>query len=634
MRPATPVLAVLGALALAIGANRIADRAFSTLQLDLTRQKLYTLSPGTGAVLANLADPITLRLYYSRRLGIAVPSYGTLADRVRSMLAEYVARSHGKLTLRVIDPEPYSDAEDQARGYGLQEVPLDQSGDQVFFGLAATNLLDDERAIGFFKPEREAFLEYDLTKLIWDLSNPAKPVLGVLTPLPLDGDPALMMQAMRQGGQAGSSNGAPWVIMQQLRQSNTVKMLPPDSAAIPDDVQVLMVAQPQHLSDATLYAIDQFVMRGGRLFALVDPESEAEVAASRQGGEPAADVSSNLRKLFDRWGISFDPAHVVGDPANAWRVRGPSPAVGGAQTIDYLPWFNVRDGISRADPATADLTQVSLASAGVIGLKPGSSLAMTPLLSSSDRSGLIDTAAVRDPDPARILTGFQSAGGPRVVAARFHGPLHSAFDGPPTAAGGQKPPPYKAQTDRPATLVVAGDTDLLADRFWVQVQNFYGESQATPFSDNGAFVENVIGTLAGGDALIGLRSRAPSLAPFEVVTRMQEQADAKFRKTEQDLQTHLDQTVSKLRDLRQGRGGGTATVTAEQTAEIEAARADIMRTRTELRHVQLDLQRDIRGLETRVKIADIAAVPAALTLLALGLGLSRARRRRRTRRSA
>src|SRR6185312_9813147 len=316
-------------------------------------------------------------------------------------------------------------------------------------------------------------------------------------------------------------------------------------------------------SDATLYAIDQFVMRGGRLMAMVDPYSEAEAANPGPGGMPPQDTSSSLKKLFDAWGIAFDPGKVVGDLDGAWRVRAnPSDRV---QTVDYIAWFNIRDGISANDPATADLQQVTVASAGSLAKKPDAKIEFTPLLTSSAQSGVLPVDAVKMPDPARILADFKPEGGPRVIAARVHGVLKSAFTGPPELAKDQKRPEnfpdYKAQTDGAANLVVVADSDVLADRFWVRISDFFGQQTAMPFSDNGPFVANLVGTLAGGDALIGLRSRGDTSHPFILVNRMQSDAEAKFRQTEQALQKHLDDTEKQLRSLRQGSAGGN-----EQTA--------------------------------------------------------------------
>src|ERR1700760_1129014 len=239
------IVGVVAAAAIAIGVNMFADARLANVQLDLTQGRIYTLSPGTRQILAALKEPVTLRLFYSRNLGSTVPAYGTYADHVREMLRDYASLSGGKVRLEFYDPEPFSDTEDRAMGYGLQGVPLDQGGTQIYFGLAGTNLEDDERTIPFFQAERERFLEYDLTKLVYDLSNPKRPVVGVMSSLPLDGDPRAMMMGQSAGGQ-------PWASSVLLRQANTIKTVPTDAQVIDPDIQVLLVAEAQNLSPATL----------------------------------------------------------------------------------------------------------------------------------------------------------------------------------------------------------------------------------------------------------------------------------------------------------------------------------------------------------------------------------------------
>jgi len=623
-------LGLLAAAALAVGVNMLADRLAPRARLDLTAQRLYTLSDGTRSVLQGLQDPVTLRYFYSRRLGSAVPAYGAYAERVRAMLEEYVAVSGGKVRLEVFDPEPFSETEDRALAFGLQGVPVDQSGEQVYFGLAGLNLLDDERTIPFFQPERERFLEFDLTRLVFELSNPRRPVIGVLSPLPLNGD-ARMMRMMR-GGPAGQ----PYAVMQSLRQFFTVQDLALDAQRIGDEVQVLIVAHPQELSDATLYAIDQFVMRGGKLIALVDPHSEGQASRPGPGGRPPADTASDLDRLLNAWGVEAPRNEVVLDLRGAWRVRAsPTDRV---QAVDYVAWFNMQgDSLSDAEVATAQLNQVTVASAGQVRRREGAGVEFVPLLTTSDRSGTLPVERVREnPDPARILADFRPDGQRRVIGARVRGELASAFpDGPPPPPeGAERPadfPTHRARSEGAANFVVLADADLLEDRFWVRVQDFFGQQVATPISDNGALLANLVDTFAGGDALISLRSRGESLRPFTVVEDIRRDADARFRQTERQLQERLQQTERRLRELRQGQGqgqqGSGAVITPEQRAEIDAARAQILETRRQLRAVQLELRRDIEGMETWLRIVNIAAVPLLLTLFAIGLGLARARRR-------
>jgi ABC-type uncharacterized transport system involved in gliding motility auxiliary subunit len=630
-RGISALLALLLAAILAVGVNMLADRLLARARLDLTQNRLYTLSDGTRQVLQGLQDPVTLRLFYSRRLGAQIPAYGAYAERVRAMLDEYVSVAGGRVRLEVLDPEPFSETEDRAQALGLQGVPVDQSGEQVYFGLVGSNLLDDERTVPFFQPDRERFLEYDLTRMVWELSNPRRPVLGVLSSLPLNGDPRAMM--MRQPGV-----GQPFILLNQLRQFYTVRDVAADAQVIEPDVQVLLVAHAQNLPEATLYAIDQFVMRGGRLIAMTDPHSESQASRPSPGQPPPTNTSSSLDRLLNAWGIEAPSDKVVLDGRGAWRVRAdPRDRV---QAVDYLAWFNVpQAGLAREEIATAELQQVTVASAGEVRRREGAAIEFIPLVTSSERSQLIDAARVRqEPSPTRLLAEFQPDGQARVLVARVRGALNSAFaEPPPPPEGGERPadfPAHRARTEGPANLVVANDADILEDRFWVRVQDFFGQQVQTPISDNGAFVINLADTMAGGEALVSLRSRGESLRPFAMVDDIRRGAEAQFRQTERGLQDRLEATERRLRELRQGTGGqgsgaqaASTVITPEQRAEIDRAREEIRRTRGELRQVQLELRRDIEGLETRLRLLNILVVPALLTLFAIGLGVMRARRR-------
>lgn len=613
------MIGLIGLACLLIGVNMIATPLLSGRQIDLTEQRLFTLSPGTRTILAGLKEPITLRLFYSPALGARIPQYAAHADRVRELLREYAQLAPGKIHLEFHTPEPFSEDEDRATAYGLQGVPLEDGGEHVFFGLQGTNLLDDERAIPFFQPERERFLEYDLSKLVYDLSSPSRPVVGVMTALKMDGDPQAMM--MRQ------PTGAPWAAMMNLRQAFTVKSVATDAKSIDPDIKVLLVAHPQNLSDATLYAIDQFVMRGGRLIAMVAPVNET-LGPDPQTGAPPADPSSNLGKLFQAWGIEYDPNQALGDLDGAWKVRGGGPS--GQDPIDYVAYFSVRSGINHDDPATADLQEVVVANPGTFSVKPGSGLTVTPLLSSSDHAELFPASEIRqDPNPGRLLDGFKPDGTKHLIAARLRGVLKSAFDKAPDGATD----PYRASSDGPANLVVITDTDMLSDRFWTRSQDFFGNATATPFADNGALISNLVGTLSGGDALIGLRSRGSVARPFEVVDAMQRDAEARYRETETALTKHLDETSKKLDDLRGGRDGTqNAALNAQQLAAIEDLKRDAIETRGKLRQVQFELRRDIASLQNRLRLFDIALVPALL--LVVGVLMAWVRQARRTRRQA
>lgn len=618
-----PWLAIALALVLAIAVNVIAELSPRDIRVDLTQRHLYTLSAGTQEVLGNLREPITLRLYYSRKLGTDVPQYGTFAERVRDLVREYVRAANGKLVLEEFDPIPFSDAEERALAYGLQGVPMDQSGEQVYFGLAAINLTDDERTIPFFQPDREKFLEYDLTRVVYELSGQPKPVVGVMTALPMNGD----MRAMQFGGRPSP----PWASMTQLRQFFTVRDVAVDAKAIDPEIRTLWVVHPQNLSEATQFAIDQFVLRGGRLVVFVDPHSEAQAMRPDPRTGQAGNTASRLDKLFAAWGVAYDPDKVVGDLRGAWRVR--AGATDRMQAVDYVAWFNAQgDGLNQESPITGQLNQVTFASAGALSAVPGATTRFDPLITTSQEAQEIPAADVRtEPSPSRILAGFRPSGQRYTLAARVSGPVRSAFQGD-LPEGVEAPAERLSEAKEPVNIVVVADADVLEDRFWVRVQDFFGQQVATPFSDNGAFVANATEVLSGSSALIGLRSRGESTRPFALVEGIRRDAERAYREREQALQKTLEETERKLRELRSGPAGQggrnvEAMITPEQRAAIDQARQTIVDTRRELRQVQFELRRDIDTLKTRLQFWNVAAVPIAVMVFALGLGLVRRSRR-------
>ena len=379
----------------------LVDRAAPRARIDLTEQNLYTLAGGTEQVLAGLKDPITLRLFYSRKLGAAVPSYGAYADRVREMLAEYVALSKGKLRLEVLDPEPFSEIEDRALAYGLQGVPVDQSGEQVYFGLAASNLVDDERTIAFFQPERERFLEYDLTRLVYELSNPAPPgdrrdVVPAAERRPArDDDAAIVAVRSARGG----DDPDPPVLHREGRGARRPGHRSGRPGAPGRPPAGFVRTRP--IRDRPVRHARRQAAAAGRP-ALGSPGDAAPAPAASRGGGTA----SSLDKLLNAWGVEAPSDKVVLDLRGAWRVRAnPGDRV---QAVDYLAWFNLQgESLNRDEVALAQLEQVTVASAGEVRKRDGASVEFVPLLTSSPQSMAVDAARVRqDPNPARLLSEF------------------------------------------------------------------------------------------------------------------------------------------------------------------------------------------------------------------------------------
>ncbi len=620
------LLAILATLVLIVSANIIGGSLLRGVRLDLTETKLYTLSPATARAVQQIDEPITLRLFVSDRLTREVPSFAAYAQRVRDLLRDYASLSRGRLTVELLSPDPFSPVEDRAVAYGLQGVPIDQGGEQVYFGLVGVNSTDDQEVIAFFAPERERFLEYDLTKMVTKLARPKQRTVGLISTLPMTADP----MAQQQGG------SGTWLIYEQLSQTFKIQMLETTVTQIPAEIDVLWLVHPANLPPATLYAIDQFVLTGGRALVMVDPVSEAAISRARMlamQGVPGPAGASAMDDLFKAWGVQLVPDKVVADRRNARKV-----SAGGAatrvQAADYLAWISVpKAQLAETDSLTGDLQSLSFASAGILEKIDGSTTQLTPLATSSVVSMKLAADKVRgQPDILGILRGFQSEGQALTIAARVTGPAKTAFPDalPDGAVAGER----LRESQQPLNLVILADTDMLEDRFWSQVQNFFGQRVAVPVAGNGDFIANALDNLAGGSSLSGLTARTVIDRPFTAIRSLEQEAENRFRAKEQELQDKIKETEKKLASLR-GRETGTkgqpqtASLTPEQVAEIESFRADLLRSRAELREVQLALRTDIEALQNRVRAWVIGAVPVALVVFAVALGVFRRHRARR-----
>lgn len=618
--------ALAAGLVLFLAVNVLSNAWLRAGRIDLTQGKLYTLSEGTKDILSKIEEPITLRLFFSPRLGREIPLYANYHQRVRDLLDEYTSLAAGKIKLEFYDPAPYSDVEDRAVAYRLQGVPMEQGGEQVFFGLAGTNSTDDEEILPFFQPERERFLEYDLTKVVFNLANPKRREVGLIAQLPVAGD---MMP------QPGMRMPQPWVVMDQMRQVFQVRQFGSDTGNLPKDLQILMLIHPKELSEEGQYAIDQFVLRGGKLLVFVDPNSEVDAARpSRDPNAIPGPTSSNLEKLFNAWGVELVKDRVIGDRLTATRVN-----AGTAQrprVTDYIVWNGFKAGnLNRQDAVTGELQLVNVASAGILKPKQGATTAFAPLITASPGSMSVETDKIKfAPDPTSLLRDYKAESEILTMAARITGPVKTAFpDGPPKVEGRPPQPdqqPHVAESQGPISVIVVADTDMLDDRFWVSGQEFFGQRVVQPNANNGDFVVNALENLAGGSELMSLRSRGVSSRPFELVQDIQREAERKFRSKERELQEKLRETEKKLSDLQtKEQAGGATILSADQQKAIEDARKEILSLRRELRLVQNDLRKDIDQLETTLRVTNIGLIPVVVAVVAIVLGLVRITRRRR-----
>ena len=642
-----------GGLALAVvlllAVNILSSAKLGGVRLDLTENNLYTLSPGTRAILSKLEEPITLRLFLSQRLATRLPAVTSYAIRVRELLQEYERLAGGQLRLQIIDPEPFSEDEDRALGYGLQGIPLGADEDSFYFGLVGTGPTDEQVVISFFSPDREEFLEYDITKLIDQVGRPQRPVVGLLSSLPIDG------MAVPGGLQGGMSR--PWVVIQQMRQLFDVRPLATDVKTIPEEIDVLMLVHPRDWSDATRYAIDQFVLAGGHALVFVDPHAEADQAA--MGGMPGGQAS-DLNGLFEAWGIALTPSKVIGDLQLAERVRfNRQPR---AVAVEYPVWMTLTGEQMNADDiVTANLGSVTLATPGRLTKRAQGSTEVLHLFQTTANAMQIDASRVSFMgDPQELLREFRPEGEPYLLAVRITGPVKSAFpEGAPPAQPGSEEE-AEAQQEEPGSsdegaedkasatngetgdakahlaaskgdinVIVVADTDLLQDRFWVRVQDLLGTQVAIPSAANGTFVVNALDNLTGSNELISVRNRGHFSRPFTRVQLLRQEAELQYRAKEQELMSRLAETEQRLVQLESGKQEDSVVVlSAEQQREIERFRQERLRIRKELRDVRHALRKNIQSLEAWMKFVNVGLVPLIVGVGGVAVGLHRIRRRK------
>jgi ABC-type uncharacterized transport system involved in gliding motility auxiliary subunit len=591
------------------------------MRLDLTQNKLYTLSKGTQQVLRELKEPVNLYFYFSRDAAAKQsPLVLPYATRVREFLEEVAARSGGKIHLQAIDPQPFSDDEDRAAAFDLQPVQAG-AGDALYFGLAGTNSTDGRSSIPNFRADREEFLEYDVAKLIQELGTPKKPVIGLMSSIGLQG----------QFNPVTGQMGEPWPIYTEIQQLFNLRTLTLDLDHIDNDV--LMVVHPKQLPPKTLYAIDQFVMRGGRVLLLVDPNAGADLSGQNPSNPLAgamANHSSDLQPLLGTWGIDYDAGKVVGDLQLGLEVR----TNAASPPIRHIGILGLRHkDVDPKDVVTASLESINLATVGSLAARAGAKTAFEPLLLSSASAEPI--AAQRFNalvDPSTLRDGFKSTGVRYAIAARVTGPVDSAYpNGPP---GDQKPasgPPlaHLAKSTVPANIVVIADTDFLMDYLWVQSREILGQRIVQPFANNGDLVANILDNLSGSSALISIRGRASFSRPFERVDALRRRADDRLRSKALELQSELQQTERKLTELQSKRSDqASIMLSPEQEAELKRFTAEKARVRKELRETERGLDVDINRLDSWLKAINIAIAP--LLVAAAGIAILTLRRRRRT----
>lgn len=606
-------------------------------RIDLTQEKAYTLSKGTRAILAKLDTPIQIRFYTTRgdaRMPVQLKAY---AQHVEDLLGEYRQASKGQIEIQKLDPEPDSDAEDSAKLDGIEPQQLQLDMEPIYLGLSIS-MLDQKEALPFLSPERERLLEYDLSRAISRVMTPEKPTIGIMSSLQPAGMP--MNPMMMRMGQRGAQ---PWVIYSELKRDFNVKTIEMTADTIPDDVKVLVVIHPKGITDAGQYAIDQFVLRGGKLLAMLDPMAALDRSAANGPMGMNMGSSSTLDKLLKAWGLTFDSGKVVADMNFTAQTReGPNPAI----------LLLNEKAINRNDVITADANNVWLYFAGGFTGTPAQGLTQTVLLHSTGNSQLIDGMSAQF-GGRKLVQDFTPSNTEYALALRLNGKFKTAFpEGKPKAA--EPPSPDKPEDkdkdkdkDKKAgeglkeskadgVVVLIGDSDFVQDQIAVEeLQNPFGgggQRMIMPKNGNLAFAQAAIEQLTGDENLITVRSRASRERPFTVVNEMQAKAESAYRSKIKELETSLSDTQSKLNQLQQskqekGEKGQRFILSPEQQAEITNFRKKETEVKTQLKEERKNLRGDIDSLQNRIKWLNIALMPFLVTCAGVGLAVVRHQRR-------
>lgn len=629
-------LVLLGALLIAV--NVLTGALLRSTRLDLTQGRLYTLTQGSKNIAQSPAEPVTLTFYYSARAAQGRPQIEAIAGRISDLLDEFARASKGKVTVRTVDPESFSEDEDKAVQAGLMGIPTG-TGESIYLGLVGTNTIGGRETIPLFDLGKERFIEYEVARLLQSLAMDKKPVISIISSISIDGGFAMDPQSGRPVQKKG------WAFVRELKQLYDVRALTGENIVIPAETTVLLIVHPKNLNTKVQFAIDQYVLKGGKAIVFVDPLCMADDTPMQRGMQTPPDLSSNLENLFNAWGVGFDVKLVAADADMGTRIMAGQPG-GKQQQLLFPPYISVDSrGLNKNDPATGKISVINFAMAGALNWKPADASAgpktgtaagaeFTAIIETTENSELLEASAMMSlTDPTSILANFKPLGKRLTLAARLTGRLKTAFpQGDPGAAqqadATKEGPATPIVTDalkesaKPAGIVIVADVDVLSDRLWMRDQSFGGISLgATKLADNIDFVTTAIDTFVGAGDLLGVRGRGDYIRPFTRVEEIQRAAEQKSRAEEERLKKKLEETEQKISALQQknpdGSSAGAIILSDEQKKEIDGFMTERVEARKELRKVQFGLRQDVEKLGAWVKAINIGLVPLAIILIAL-----------------
>jgi ABC-type uncharacterized transport system involved in gliding motility auxiliary subunit len=601
------LVAILGFAIIIVFSNTF----FKSARLDLTEQQLFTLSEGSKAIVEAVKEPIHVYFYFSEESSRELTQLRTYAARVEALLEEYASHSKGNIVVTRIDPEPFSEAEDDADAYGLQKVPVGGAGDGLYFGIVANNALDGTEVISFLQPDKEAFLEYDISQMLFRLSQAVKPKIGLFSALPVKDQVNPQTFQMQPG----------WQSIKEIEQLFEVVDVDAEATTIDADINLLLLIHPKTVSESLQNAIRAYLARGGALIGFIDPLAELD----QQGGNPMTPSlpvgqASDLNWLTADWGVRLSESQVLGDAELALSVAGTDGAPQRHLAILGLGPNQISDD----EVMTAGLESINVSSAGLFEMTDPKVDISSVLSSSIYGAGLPKEQLQFLRNPRDLEASYTPGTKPLEVAIALRGVLPRSMVAPKrdeSSGEGEVPSlePSEAldQAEQVAiNVLLISDTDLLSDRLWVQVQNFFGQQVATAWADNGSFLVNAVDYMVGSADLIQIRSRGRYTRPFEVVQNLKRDAEAKYLDSANQLQLELTETEQRLAELEsQQVAEGLLTLSPEQAAALESFQQEKLRIRKELRDVRHGLDKDIEGLGANLKLINIGLLPLLLTLL-------------------
>jgi gliding-associated putative ABC transporter substrate-binding component GldG len=606
--------------------------SFIPLRFDLTEERLYTISDGSRKILESLQEPVRINFYYSRNNAELPPNFKTYAQRVQELLEEYAAISNGQLILEISDPKPDTEEEEWAQKYGIKSITL-PSGNTVYFG-AVVSMLDQEMLLPYFDQRRQEFLEYDITQAIQKVSSTSTSKVGLLSALNL------------QGGRSRIPGQPPlqkWVFQSELEKSVSVENLPLSTEEIPDDISLLIVLHPRGFSPRLQYALDQYVLRGGRLVVLLDPNARADMTSPENQFGQQPQLASDLPDLLKTWGVEYDSTKVVGDRLHSTQVNT------GQGVMSFPMWMTFRtQSLDQEHPITAQLENLLFVEAGSLKKAAESQTDFTALLSLSEQSGLIDAFQLRFSAPDQLSRDMKVDKSAKAVMAITAGNFSSAFpNGQP--AKEKKDTQAQAAADESEaetplkhthlnesaernSILLFSDVDFLSDQFSVQKLNFLGQSIIQPTNDNLNLMLNAAEHLSGNEALMSIRSRGRFSRPFTRILAMQKQSQLLHQTEERQLLSQLDEVQQRLNSLLESagkQGQKEVILPPEVQEEIQQFREEERQARRKLRDVRKILRQDIERLGQGLLLLNMLLVPLIIGIIGVFVYRYRTRQRRK-----